>query len=54
MDTKLIDEESLRLLRAFFSVRDPDARAMIVKLVEDAAVARTAPEVGEQSVVKSN
>jgi hypothetical protein len=41
MDSKLFDEESLRLLKAFFSLRDPQVRAIIVKLVEDAAAGAT-------------
>lgn len=43
MDTKLFDEQSLRLLKAFFYLRDEDMREAIVNFAE-AAVRRSQGE----------
>ena len=55
MDKKLFDEQWLRLLRAFFSLQDPEVRAIIVKLVESTARGeRISPEpLHEQLQAKS-
>jgi hypothetical protein len=37
MNTPFFDEESLRLLKAFIQVKDPEARKLIIALVEAAA-----------------
>jgi hypothetical protein len=41
MDSKSFDKQSLRLVEAFFSLRDPQVREIIVKLVEDTAAGAT-------------
>jgi hypothetical protein len=37
MADKQLEEESLRLLKAFYSLRDPRVRAIILDLVEETA-----------------
>lgn len=56
MDTDPVDAESLRLLKAFFSLRDPQVRAIILKLVEDAANGASMADhpVDHQSHAKHN
>lgn len=37
MSTPFFDDDSLRLLKAFIQVKDPEARRLIIALVEAAA-----------------
>jgi len=46
MEKKLFDEQSLRLLRAFFSLQDTEVRAVIVNLVESTARGEAIPADG--------
>lgn len=56
MDEHVFDAQSLRMLKAYFNVRDPKVRELIIKLAESAASGgkATAQSVEGQSPAKLN
>ena len=47
MRNGVVDFEARRLMKAFEKISDPQARRIIMKIVEEAAAKRAAPKAGE-------